>query len=84
MKGEDVADTMPLRQRLEQRLIALQAEFDTGQKVLADLEAQQASVRDTLLRLAGAISVLKEELDVAARDGQPEPASAAAGAGRTG
>ncbi len=75
---------MPLRQRLEQRLKALQAEFETGQKVLADLEAQQASVRDTLLRLVGAISVLKEELDVAAGDGRPEPASEAADARRAG
>jgi predicted nuclease with TOPRIM domain len=79
-----VADTMPLRQRLEQRLKALQAEFETGQKVLADLEVQQASVRDTLLRLAGAISVLKEELDVAAGNGQPEPASEVADARHAG
>jgi len=75
---------MPLRQRLEQRLKALLAEFETGQKMLANLEAQQASVRDTLLRLVGAISVLNEELNVAAGNGQPEPAGEAADARRAG
>jgi septal ring factor EnvC (AmiA/AmiB activator) len=52
-----------LRQQLEQRLDALQREFETGQRVLAELEAKQASLRDTLLRLSGAITVLREELD---------------------
>ena len=79
-----MAQTAPLRQRLEQRLKALQAEFETGQKMLADLEAQRASLRDTMLRLAGAISVLQEELDVTPGDNQPEPADEAADERRTG
>jgi hypothetical protein len=79
-----MAQTTPLRERLEQRLKALQAEFETGQKMLADLEAQRASLRDTMLRLAGAITVLQEELDATAGDNQPEPAGEAADERRTG
>ena len=59
-----------MRERLEQRLQNLTAEFESGQKVLADLEARQANVRDTLLRISGAITVLKEELEAADQNGQ--------------
>ncbi|HAG85000.1 MAG TPA: hypothetical protein DD379_11015 [Cyanobacteria bacterium UBA11162] len=51
-----------MRKQLEERLQALKAEFESGQKVLADLEIKQSSVRDTLLRISGAIQVLEEEL----------------------
>lgn len=51
-----------MKQKLERRLQSLKVEFAEGQKVLADLEAKQASIRDTLLRIAGAIQVLEEEL----------------------
>lgn len=52
----------PMRQVLEQRLQSLKAEFEAGQKMLADLEAKQASVQNTLLRISGAIQVLEEVL----------------------
>jgi hypothetical protein len=48
--------------QLEQRLIQLEAEYESGQKMLADLEAKEANVRETMLRISGAIRVLKEEL----------------------
>ena len=51
-----------MREKLEKRLQQLKAEFASGQKVLADLENKQANVRDTLLRIQGAIQVLEEEL----------------------
>lgn len=51
-----------MKQQLQQRLQELKAEYESGKKVLADLEAKQANVRDTLLRMAGAIQVLEEEL----------------------
>jgi len=79
-----VTESEPLRQRLEQRLKVLEAEFETGRKALADLEARQASLRDTMLRLAGAVTVLKEELDVAGGDGRPEPAGEVADEQRAG
>jgi predicted nucleic acid-binding Zn-ribbon protein len=51
-----------LRSRLEERLDALRAELDAGRRMLADLQARQAEVQDTVLRIAGAIQVLEEEL----------------------
>ena len=57
-----------MREQLEQRLQALRAEFESGQKMLAELEAKQADPRDTLLRISGAIQVLEEAL---AQEPQP-------------
>ena len=51
-----------MKDQIKQRLQELKAEFESGQKLLADLEAKQTSVRETLLRIAGAIQVLEEEL----------------------
>lgn len=51
-----------MREQLNKRLLELKAEFTSGQKVLADLEAKQVNVRETLLRIQGAIQVLEEEL----------------------
>lgn len=62
-----------MRERLEARLAALRSEFESGQKMLAELEAKEAAVRNTLLRIAGAIQVLEEEL--AADAGEEPPPS---------
>jgi hypothetical protein len=51
-----------MREQLAARLQELQAEFASGQKMLADLEAKQVELRNTLLRISGAIQVLEEEL----------------------
>lgn len=51
-----------MKEQLEKRLKDLKAEFESGQKMLTDLEAKQASMRNTLLRISGAIQVLEEEL----------------------
>ncbi len=48
--------------RLRKRLEELRAEYDKGRKALDDLESQAANVRATLLRIAGAVQVLQEEL----------------------
>ena len=42
------------------RLEALQREYDTGQTMLAELDAKQLDLRQTLLRISGAIQVLQE------------------------
>jgi predicted nuclease with TOPRIM domain len=60
-----------MEERLEQRLKTLKAEFETGQRMLADLEAKRAELERTLLRISGAIQVLEEELGQRA----PEPLS---------
>ncbi|MBD1903823.1 hypothetical protein NDI44_22575 [Trichocoleus sp. DQ-A3] len=51
-----------MKEQLEQRLQSLKSEFEAGQKMLAELEAKQANLRDILLRISGAIQVLEEEL----------------------
>jgi hypothetical protein len=49
-----------MRDKIEQRLTELRAEFETGQKMIAELDARQAELRNTLLRISGAIQVLEE------------------------
>lgn len=65
-KGEDA-----MRTQLQQRLEALQAEYDAGRRMLSDFETRRVSLEQTLLRISGAIQVLQEELNV---DEQPEDA----------
>jgi predicted nuclease with TOPRIM domain len=52
-----------MKEQLEQRLQALKTEYEAGQKMLADLEAKQANLQGTLLRISGAIQVLEEILN---------------------
>ncbi|MBE9009098.1 hypothetical protein IQ250_02640 [Pseudanabaenaceae cyanobacterium LEGE 13415] len=52
-----------MRDQLQQRLQALKTEYTSGQQMLADLEAKQVSLRETLLRISGAMQVLQELLD---------------------
>ena len=58
-----------MRECLDPRLKQLKAEFEAGQKTLAELEAKEASVRQTMLRISGAIQVLEELLAGAAAEG---------------
>lgn len=51
-----------MKEQLKKRLEQLRSEFESGQKMLTDLEAKQANMRNTLLRISGAIQVLEEEL----------------------
>jgi uncharacterized coiled-coil protein SlyX len=51
-----------MKQQLQERLNDLKQEFASGQQVLADLQAKQAEVQNTLLRIQGAIQVLEEVL----------------------
>ncbi|MEG4166549.1 MULTISPECIES: hypothetical protein [unclassified Microcoleus] len=51
-----------MKEKLTQRLKSLKAEFEAGQNLLADYETKQRSLRETLLRISGAIQVLEEEL----------------------
>lgn len=58
-----------MKQQLEQRLKELRSEFESGQRTLAELETKQMNLRNTLLRISGAIQVLEEEL---AKDSKPD------------
>lgn len=55
-------------EQLQKRLDELKNEFELGQKKLSELEAQAATLRNTLLRISGAIQVLEEEIN---RNTQP-------------
>ena len=53
---------MTQNQQLEKRLDQLRQEFASGQNQLAELDQKRANLRDTLLRISGAIQVLEETL----------------------
>jgi predicted nuclease with TOPRIM domain len=48
--------------RLRERLQELRGEMETGRERLAALERERTEVRDTLLRISGAVQVLEELL----------------------
>ena len=52
-----------LTNKIEDRLTKLKAELANGQKVLAELDSKRSEVRDTIIRISGAIQVLEELLD---------------------
>jgi spore coat protein CotH len=65
-----------MKQILEQRLQSLKEEFEAGQKLLAEYEAKQRNLRETLLRISGAIQILEEviaEGDSEANDEVSQP-----------
>lgn len=45
---------------IETRLAELRAERERGEEMLADLQARAGALRETLLRISGAIQVLEE------------------------
>jgi predicted nucleic acid-binding Zn-ribbon protein len=60
-----------MRDQLETRLSELKKEFEEGQKMLSDVEAKRENLRQSLLRISGAVQVLEEELAKEAQ--QPKP-----------
>ncbi len=50
-------------EQIRSRLAALKKEFEAGQARLRELEAEQTHVRETMLRISGAIQVLEELMD---------------------
>ena len=65
-----------MQTELEHRLEELKKEFETGQVRLRDLERQEAHLRETMLRISGAIQVLEELLAGAKPDaGEPGPST---------
>jgi len=59
-----------MQAQIAERLSQLKSEFESGQKVMRELEARQKEVEGTLLRISGAIQVLEELL----KDAAPPPA----------
>ena len=52
-----------MRERLEARLEELRQEMITGEMRLRELEAEEAGLRETLLRISGAAQVVRELLE---------------------
>lgn len=46
--------------KLQERLAALESEHEAGKKMLADIDAKRQNLVQTLLRIEGAIQVLRE------------------------
>lgn len=65
-----------MEEQLRMRLEELKREFEAGGARLRELDAEQAHVRETMLRISGAIQVLEEALAQAAQPHGPDPASA--------
>ncbi|MFD3401568.1 hypothetical protein ACFWUU_12850 [Kribbella sp. NPDC058693] len=68
-----MADTTT-REQAQSRLSELQREYEVGQRRLQEVMAQEVTLRETLLRISGAIQVL-EELTGRPSD-EPAPAMA--------
>lgn len=51
-----------MKEQIKERIQQLKAEYESGQKMLADLETQESNLRTTMLRISGAIQVLEELL----------------------
>jgi hypothetical protein len=53
-----------VRENAERRLKELRAEFQRGEEMLAGLQRQYDEVRNTMVRINGAIQILEEILSV--------------------
>lgn len=69
--------------QLQARLAELTKEYQLGEAQLRELTQQETALRETLLRISGAIQVLEEVLSKAHESAQP-PADAVGGAGESG
>jgi predicted nuclease with TOPRIM domain len=52
--------TTDVHQRINDRLRELRQEYEAGQRKLTQLDAERAAIRDTMLRISGAIQALAE------------------------
>ena len=63
---------------MEQRLRELRDEFESGQRALSDLATRQATLRNQMMQLSGAIQILEEILTRdTAEQAKPAPAEPA-------
>ena len=51
-----------MKEQLQKRLVQLKADFDVGQKTLAEKKQEVGNLEATLIRIQGAVMVLEEEL----------------------
>jgi hypothetical protein len=51
-----------MKDQLEKRLKELKREYEETRKILTDLEGKQTDIKNTILKLCGAIEIIEEEL----------------------
>jgi len=68
-----------MKAQLEQRLVELRAEYESGQKILKDieiklveLENRKKNLNETLLRISGAVELLEEVLGEESKSSTPK------------
>jgi predicted nuclease with TOPRIM domain len=71
-----------MREQLNARLAELEAEIAIGEQRWREVDLEQARLRETLMRMSGAIQVLKELLDEPERDATGDGETLVGGAGR--
>jgi prefoldin subunit 5 len=49
-----------MKEKIGARLAELREEFEAGQRLLAELDEKREKLRESMLRIAGAIQVLEE------------------------
>lgn len=64
-----------MQEQIESRIEELKQEFTRGQERYQELDAQQSALRETLLRISGAIQVLEEVLASSASAAEPAPSA---------
>lgn len=63
-----------MRESLSARLDQLRREYELGQAQLRELVEREAALRETLLRISGAVLVLEELLDTDPVEVEEQPA----------
>jgi septal ring factor EnvC (AmiA/AmiB activator) len=53
-------EAVTVREQVQSRMCELQREYDRGEQQLRELVQQEAALRETLLRISGALQVLSE------------------------
>jgi septal ring factor EnvC (AmiA/AmiB activator) len=73
-------EAMTVREQAQSRMRELQREYDRGEQQLRELVQQEAALRETLLRISGALQVLRELIAAENTENKeaagPEPAPA--------
>jgi hypothetical protein len=60
-----------VNQEIEDRLAQLTQEYEAGAEQLVELRRREVALRETLLRISGAIQVLQELTGAASKNGGP-------------
>lgn len=68
-----------MSEQMQNRLTELRGEYELGQRRLQELVGQEVALRETLLRISGAIQVLEELTGTPADGAAPAPGASEEG-----